>query len=58
MKLLQSMCDGPVTIVSGLGAGIKSLSIRSLVQSLSNESAHMSSGLFPFQAGFQKKYVL
>lgn len=49
------MYDRPVSIISDLVAGIKSLAPKSLVQSLSKDSAHMNWGLLPFIGGFQKK---
>lgn len=52
------MCDRLDGIVFGLMAGIKSTPTESLVQSLSNESAYMNSGLLPLISGFQKKKIL
>lgn len=56
--MIASTYDRPVSILSGLVAGIKLIPIKSLVQRLSNENVHVNSGLLPFTGGFQKKEIL
>lgn len=57
MKLLQvCVTDQLVSIIiSGLVAGIKLIPRHTLAQNLSNDRAHINSGLLLFIGEFQKK---
>lgn len=56
MKLLQAcVTDQLVSITPGLVAGIKLIPMHIFVQNLSDDRAHIDSGLLLFIGGFRKK---